>query len=74
MVLGRAGFAAVVKVLAPTQEILRRDVNPTVMKPVDFARKQAAGDGFVVGVVRESKIWLMGGDSDLAELAQDRPA
>ena len=74
MVLGRAGFAAVVKALAPTQEILRRDVNATVMKPADFARKQATGDGFVVGVVRESKIWLMGGDSDLAELAQDRPA
>jgi hypothetical protein len=72
--MGRAGFAAVVKALAPTQEILRRDVNATVMKPADFARKQAAGDGFVVGVIRETKIWLMGGDHDLAELAQDRPA
>lgn len=74
MVLGRAGFAAVVKALAPTQEILRRDVNATVMKPADFARKRSAGDGFVVGVIRESKIWLMGNDHDLAELAQDRPA
>ncbi len=74
MVLGRAGFAAVVKALAPMQEILRRDVNATVMKPADFARKQAAGDGFVVGVIRGSKIWLMGSEHDLAELAQDRPA
>jgi predicted nucleotidyltransferase len=74
MVLGRAGFAAVVKALAPTQEILRRDVNATVMKRADFARKRAAGDGFVVGVNRESKIWLMGGEHDLAELTQDRPA
>jgi hypothetical protein len=44
------------------------------MKPADFARKQAAGDGFVVGVIRESKVWLMGSEHDLAELAQDRPA
>jgi predicted nucleotidyltransferase len=74
MILGRAGFAAVVKALAPTRETLRRDVNATVMKPADFARKQAAGDGFVVGVIRGSKIWLMGSEHDLAELAQDRPA
>lgn len=74
MILGRAGFAAVVKALAPTQESLRREVNATVMKPADFARKRSAGDGFVVGVIRESKIWLMGSEHDLAELAQDRPA
>ena len=74
MVLGRAGFAAVVKALAPAQEILRREVNATVMKPADFARKRSAGDGFVVGVIRESKIWLMGSEHDLAELVQDRPA
>ena len=73
MVLGRAGFAAVVKALAPAQEILRREINATVMKPADFARKRLAGDGFVVGVIRESKIWLMGSEHDLAELAQDRP-
>jgi hypothetical protein len=64
----------VVKALAQTRETLRRDVNATVMKPADFARKQAAGDGFVVGVIRGSKIWLMGSEHDLAELAQDRPA
>jgi len=74
MVLGRVGFAPVVKALAPTQEALRREVNATVMKPGDFMRKRHAGDGFVASVIREPKLWLIGNEDDLAELAQDRPA
>jgi DNA-binding transcriptional ArsR family regulator len=74
MVLGEAGFAPVVQALAPTQEGLRREVNATVMKPANFARKHAAGDGFVSSVMREPKLWLIGNENDLAELAQDRPA
>ncbi|MBI4754294.1 MAG: helix-turn-helix domain-containing protein [Betaproteobacteria bacterium] len=74
MVLGQAGFAPVVQALAPTQEGLRREVNATVMKPKDFARKRATGDGFVSSVIREPKLWLVGDENDLAELAQDRPA
>jgi predicted nucleotidyltransferase len=74
MVLGRAGFATVVKALAPTQAALRREVNATVMKPQNFAAKRAAGDGFVATLMREPKLWLIGNDDDFAELAQDRPA
>ncbi len=69
MVLGRAGFAPVVKALAPTQEVLRREVNATVMKAADFARKRHARDGFVASVIREPKLWLIGNDDDLAKLA-----
>ncbi|MCX7172161.1 MAG: helix-turn-helix domain-containing protein [Proteobacteria bacterium] len=74
MVLGRAGFAPVVKALAPTQQVLRREVNATVMKPGDFTRKRHAGDGFVASVIRGPKLWLIGIEDGLAELAQDRPA
>ncbi|MCX7176255.1 MAG: nucleotidyltransferase domain-containing protein [Proteobacteria bacterium] len=69
MVLGRAGFAPVVKALAPTHQALRREVNATVMKPGDFARKRQTGDGFAAGVIREPKLWLIGNDDDLAKLA-----
>lgn len=69
MVLGRVGFAPVVKALAPTQQALRREVNATVMKPGDFARKRQAGDGFAASVIREPKLWLIGDDDDLAKLA-----
>jgi DNA-binding transcriptional ArsR family regulator len=69
MVLGRAGFAAVVHALAPTQDSLRRAVNPTVMKAADFTRKCQAKDGFALNVRRGAKLWLIGGDDDLAKLA-----
>ena len=72
--LGRAGFAPVVAALAPVQEKLRREVNPTVMKPEEFARKLRTHDGFVINLMREPKIWLIGNDDDLAKLAKNRAA
>lgn len=74
MVLGRATFADLARVLADAQATLRRDVNPTVMTRREFAQKLAAGDGFVRSVAKGSKLWLKGEQSDLAEPAQDRPA
>ena len=62
---GRVGFAEVVGVLAPVQQTLGREVNATVMKPVEFARRREEGDGFVAALMREPKIWLMGGEDDL---------
>lgn len=74
MVLGRAGFADIVRALAPTQVTLRREVNAVVMTVRDFARKHRQRDGFVASVLREPKLWLIGNDHDLAKLTQDRPA
>jgi predicted nucleotidyltransferase/biotin operon repressor len=74
MVLGDVGFSDVVRALGSTQATLRREVNPTVMKPVEFARKRRARDGFVASVHREPKIWLIGNDDDLAKLGKNRPA
>lgn len=65
MVLGQAGFAAVVAALAPKQDALRREINPTVMTPAEFAKRRKAGDGFVTTLLREPKIWLIGGEHEL---------
>ncbi len=74
MVLGTAGFADLVRALAPAQEGLRREVNPPVMKPKDFAAKAAAGDGFARSVAQGPRIWLVGGEDDFAELVAHRAA
>ena len=74
MVLGTAGFAELVRALAPAQAVLRREVNPTVMKPKDFAAKLSAGDGFALSVLQGPRIWLLGGEHDFAELVAHRPA
>lgn len=74
MVLGGAGFAQVVRALAPAQATLRRDVNPTVMRPQDWAQQLAEGDGFARSVAAGPRIWLKGAELDLAELAAHRKA
>lgn len=72
MVLGSASFADLARALAPAQEVLGREVNPTVMASRDFARKLAADDGFARSVAKGPRIWLIGGEDDLAELAAHR--
>jgi predicted nucleotidyltransferase len=72
MVLGSASFADLARALAPAQEALGREVNPTVMAPREFARKLAADDGFARSVANGPRIWLIGGEDDFAELAAHR--
>lgn len=65
MVLGKASFAEVVGALAPLQEALGREVNPTVMTRAEVTRRRRADDSFVASLLREPKIWLMGDEHDL---------
>ena len=74
MVLGSAGFGDLARVLAGAQTLLRRDVNPTVMLPKDFARKLADDDGFARSVVKGSRLWLIGSEDDFAKLVAHRSA
>ena len=74
MVLGDASFTALVVALAPTQDLLAREVNVTPMQPTEFADKLLSGDGFAVNVMQREKIWLIGTDHDLAKLVEDRAA
>jgi DNA-binding transcriptional ArsR family regulator len=74
MAIGDAGFAALVKALHPTQATLRREVNPTVMTAAEFAKRRRARDGFALSVLKGPKIWLIGGEDDLAEPRKKRAA
>jgi predicted nucleotidyltransferase/DNA-binding HxlR family transcriptional regulator len=72
MVLGSASFADLARALAPAQEALGREVNPTVMAPREFARKLTAKEGFALSVAKGPRVWLIGGEDDFAELAAHR--
>ncbi len=65
MVIGDLGFAEVVLALAPAQESLRREINPTVLSAADFKRKRRQVDGFVAKVLQGSTLWLMGSNDEL---------
>ena len=74
MVVGDADFADVVLALAPAGEALRREVNPNVYPPAEFAAKLAAAEPFLERVMADRKIFLIGAEDDLGQLAAHRKA
>lgn len=74
MLVGDADFADVVIALAPAGETLRREINPNVYPPEEFAAKLAAGEPYLERVMADRKIFLIGSEYDLGQLAAHRKA
>lgn len=74
MVVGEVRFAEVVSALAPAQELLRREVNPSVYPALEFRRKRAAGEPFLRRVLADRKIFIIGGENDLGQSSAHRKA
>jgi predicted nucleotidyltransferase len=74
MVVGDVSFPSVVAALSQTQEQLRRDVNPVVMTAKELRSKHRSADRFVTRMMREPKLYLLGGARELGELVEDRSA
>lgn len=64
MILGDLPFARAVNALAAAQSALRRDVNPTVMRPDEFTRKRREKDGFVTTVWKSPRLWVIGSEAN----------
>lgn len=74
LVVGDAGFAELVKALHPAQETLRREINPVLYSPAEFARRARQGEAFLREITGKPVVFLMGEKDDLAELAGHAPA
>jgi predicted nucleotidyltransferase len=74
LVVGKATFGEVVSALSPHQERLGREINPTVYPKEEFRRKVAAGHHFLLTVLEEPKVFLVGDEDDLTEVAGRRSA
>jgi predicted nucleotidyltransferase len=70
LVVGKTSLFDVVSALAGAQEVLHREVNPAVFPPVEFKKKVRAGDPFLTAVVSGPKLFVIGGERELAELAE----
>jgi len=68
LLFGDLDFAQAVTLLHPTQALLGREVNPKVFTAAEFSAK-AATEPFIRDILAKPKIFLMGNDHDLAELA-----
>lgn len=53
-------YSTVMEWLAPAEKALGRTINPTLYTPDDLAGKIAAGNAFVVHVLAQPKINIMG--------------
>lgn len=71
MLVGDIGFAEAVELLYPAQAMLGREVNPKVFTAAEFSAK--AAEPFLRDVLAKPKIFLIGNDHDLAELAGHQP-
>ena len=74
MVIGELSFGEVVSAVYPIQDVLGREINPTVYPEAEFAEKLAQGHHFLKSVLSEEKIFLLGDANELEKLAGQRLA
>ena len=73
-IIGDVAFSEVVESLAGAQQNLGREVNPVVYSPEEFRSKVAAGHHFLVRILKQTKVFLIGDEDELARLAAKRLA
>lgn len=59
-------YADVYAALEPAHRQLGRDINPTVYTRDEFARRVRGESSFVQRVMERPKLWLIGGEDDIA--------
>lgn len=82
MVIGEIGFGEIVDAVAPAQDTLSREINPSVYTEAEVRRRLGDGDHFVTSVLHDPKLFVIGGQDDLervvdaglAEGTSDEPA
>ncbi|MGH8764963.1 MAG: nucleotidyltransferase domain-containing protein [Burkholderiales bacterium] len=74
MIVGEPSFAEVTTSLAPAQQLLRREVNPSLYPALEFRKKLAEGNPFLARVLADRRIFVMGGEDELGKPAAHRKA
>jgi predicted nucleotidyltransferase len=74
MVIGKVTFAEVAEAVRSAQEILGREVNPTVYSPTEFQKKVGTGHHFLKSVVKAPKTFFIGEERELTRVGQKRLA
>lgn len=62
----RVGYPDVYGALETVSQRLGRTVNPTIYTHKELAKRIKSGESFVTRVLEQPKIWLIGGEDDLA--------
>jgi uncharacterized protein len=70
MLIGEVSFAEASEALGQAQQSIGREVNPSVYTAADFRVKVAAKHHFLINVLRDEKLFLIGDERELARLAK----
>lgn len=73
LIIGSVDFGGVVETLYPAQQQLSREINPKVFSVREWRGKVKDKDPFVTDVLAKPKIFLVGGERELAELTRRKP-
>lgn len=69
LLIADCSFADAVRALHPAQAILQREINPVLCNAAEFARRLKAREGFVLNILDNPKLFIIGSDNDLAEMS-----
>lgn len=69
LVIANLGFSEVVRALYPVQAELGREINAVLYNAQEFTRRVQEQDPFALELLGKPKIFLMGTEHDLSELA-----
>ena len=70
IVIGDISFEDVVSALSPVQDVLSREINPSVYPPGEFKTRLSEKQHFIKSVLNSSKIFIIGNNNELEELAR----
>jgi len=74
MVVGEVSFGDVVSTFRTAQELVQREINPTVYPPAEFRSKLKARHHFLSSVLSNEKVFVIGDEHELARLGPIRVA
>lgn len=69
LLIADCSFGDAVKSLYPAQEILQREINPVLYTADEFARRIAVKDGFVLNILANPQLFVIGNANDLGKFA-----
>jgi predicted nucleotidyltransferase len=69
MIIGALDFSSALELLGPTEKVLGREVNPRIFREAEF-KKRAPNDAFLQDVLSKPRVFLVGGEDELAELGR----
>lgn len=70
-IVGELSFSDLVMKLQAVQNLLRREINPTVYSSAEFRTKLREKHHFLTSVLKEPKIYLIGDENELRRLAPE---